>query len=91
MALDVIEGARDSTITISVSVRVPFRLIAAAACCAFVGMGAASASIVYVVNTTATNVYPSGNPLQTDTVLGTITTDGQLSVLSASNILAWDL
>lgn len=91
MALDVIEGARDSTITISVSVRVPFRLIAAAARCAFVGMGAASASIVYAVNTTATNAYPSGSPLQTDTVMGTITTDGQLSVLSASNILAWDL
>jgi len=73
------------------SVQNLFRSLAVAVCCSLVGIGAAQANIVYAVNTTATNVYPSGNPLQTDTVLGTITTDGQLGVLSAGNILAWDL
>jgi hypothetical protein len=67
------------------------RSLALAACLALLGAGAARADIVYTVNTTATNVYPSGNPLQTDTVLGTITTDGTLGVLSAGNIPAWNL
>jgi hypothetical protein len=65
--------------------------LALAACYALLGVGAARADIVYAFNTTATNVFPSGNPLQTDTVLGTITTDGTLGVLHAGNILTWDL
>lgn len=51
----------------------------------------AHANITYNINTTATNVYPSGNPLQTDSVIGTITTDGTIGVLTASNILSWNL
>jgi hypothetical protein len=73
------------------SMRAHVRSLALAACCALLGVGAARAAIVYAFNTTATNVFPSGNPLQTDTILGTITTDGRLGVLHASNILAWDL
>ena len=68
------------------------RLPASLSFCAalFVAAGA-QANVVYSINTTATNVYPSGNPSQTDTVLGTITTDGTLGVLAASNILSWSL
>jgi hypothetical protein len=66
------------------------KLLLAACCCGLVG-GAARADIVYAFNTTATNVFPSGNPLQTDTILGTITTDGTLGVLAANNIVSWDL
>jgi hypothetical protein len=68
-----------------------FRSLAMAVCCGLLSAGAALANIAYTFNTTATNIYPSGNPLQTDTVLGTITTDGTLGVLAASNILEWDL
>jgi hypothetical protein len=73
------------------SALVHFRSLALAACCALLGVGAAQADIVYAFNTTATNGELTGNPLQTDTILGTITTDGTLGVLSAGNILAWDL
>jgi len=52
---------------------------------------AAHADIIYTFNTTATNVFPSGNPLQTNTILGTITTDGTIGVLEAGNILSWNL
>jgi hypothetical protein len=65
--------------------------LALAACYALLGVGAARANIVYTFNTSATNGELTGNPLQSDTVLGTITTDGTLGVLSASHILAWDL
>ena len=51
----------------------------------------AHADVIYNFNTTATNVFPSGNPLQTNTILGTITTDGTIGVLASSNILSWNL
>ena len=73
------------------AVRAFGRSLAISACCALLAAGAARAGVVYTFNTTATSAYPSGNPLQTDTVLGTITTDGTLGVLSAGNILGWDL
>jgi hypothetical protein len=73
------------------SVLVHVRSLALAACCALLSAGAARANIVYAFNTTATNGELTGNPLQSDTVLGTITTNGTLGVLAAGNILAWDL
>jgi hypothetical protein len=55
------------------------------------GAGAAHASIVYSMNVTGTSANPSGNPLQTDSVVGTITTDGTLGFLQDTNILSWNL
>jgi hypothetical protein len=46
---------------------------------------------VYAIDTTITSSNPTGNPLQTDTVSGSITTDGTLGVLGAGNILSWNL
>jgi hypothetical protein len=46
---------------------------------------------VYAIDTTITSSDPTGNPLQTDTVNGSITTDGTLGVLGAGNILSWNL
>jgi hypothetical protein len=71
--------------------QIDLRALALAAYWILLGASTAQASVVYTFNTTATNVFPSGNPLQTDTVLGTITTDGTLGVLSAGNILSWNL
>lgn len=52
---------------------------------------AARANIVYTVNTTFTTANPTGNPLQQDTILGTITTDGTIGVLATSDILSYNL
>ncbi len=54
---------------------------------------AAEASIVYVVNETITGPLNgvAGNPSQTDSVIGSITTDGTIGILHASNISAWSL
>jgi len=71
--------------------RIHFPAFAIAAGLALAGIGSSQADVIYTFNTTATNVYPSGNPLQTDTVLGTLTTDGTLGVLSSANILSWNL
>jgi hypothetical protein len=49
------------------------------------------AETIYTVNTTITSAEPTNNPLQTDTVVGTITTDGTIGVLQSTNILGWDL
>jgi hypothetical protein len=46
---------------------------------------------VYAIDTTITSSDPTGNPLQTDTVSGSITTDGTIGVLGAGNILSWNL
>jgi hypothetical protein len=57
-------------------------------------MGAqAQASVTYTVNETITGPLNgvAGNPTQTDSVVGSITTDGTLGVLHAGNIQSWDL
>jgi hypothetical protein len=51
----------------------------------------ARADINYAIDTTITSAEPTGNPLQSDTVNGSITTDGTIGVLAASNILSWNL
>jgi hypothetical protein len=52
----------------------------------------AQASIVYTINQTSTTPEVGGelSPLS-DTILGTITTDGTIGVLQSSNILSWNL
>lgn len=56
------------------------------------GSGTAhAASVVYNISTTITSGALTGNPLQTDSVVGTITTDGTIGVLAASDILSWNL
>jgi hypothetical protein len=51
----------------------------------------ARANIIYPVNTTITSSDPTGNALQSNTVSGSITTDGTIGVIGTSNILSWDL
>jgi hypothetical protein len=58
-----------------------------------VGMSTvARASIVYTINQTSTTPEVGGelSPLS-DTVIGTLTTDGTIGVLQSSNILSWNL
>jgi hypothetical protein len=54
--------------------------------------GPAQAGTVYSINQTSTTPEVSGElfPLS-DTVSGTVTTDGTIGVLQSSNILSWDL
>jgi hypothetical protein len=53
----------------------------------------AEASITYLVNETITGPLNgiAGNPSQTNSVVGSITTDGTIGVLHASNIISWSL
>jgi len=58
-----------------------------------IGLGslAAHAGTVYAINVTATTADPTGNPLQTDSIIGSITTDGTIGVIGAGNIVSWNL
>jgi hypothetical protein len=53
--------------------------------------GSAFADIVYSIDVSATTSDPTGNPAQSDTVNGTITTDGTIGTLQPSDILSWNL
>jgi hypothetical protein len=57
------------------------------------GATSAEANTIYTVNETITGPLNGivGNPSQTDSVVGSITTDGTIGVLHASNILGWNL
>ena len=50
-------------------------------------------SVTYTVNETITGPLNgvAGNPTQTDSGVGTITTDGTIGVLHAGNIISWSL
>ena len=50
-----------------------------------------ASNITYTINTTITSANPTGNPLQSNTVFGSITTDGTIGVLPTSDILSWNL
>lgn len=58
---------------------------------AILASASAHAAIVYSVNTTIISANPTGNPLQSDTVLGSITTNGTIGVLATADILSWNL
>jgi len=55
------------------------------------GSMVARANIIYTVDTTVTSSDPTGNPLQTDTVDGTITTDGTIGVIGPGDVVSWNL
>lgn len=67
------------------------RLLTMAFVAAQLGSFVARADINYAIDTTITSANPTGNPLQSDTVNGSITTDGTIGVLGSSNILSWNL
>jgi hypothetical protein len=67
------------------------RFLMIAVVAAQLGSLVARADITYAIDTTITSANPTGNPLQTDTVNGSITTDGTIGVLGASDILSWNL
>jgi len=52
---------------------------------------AQAGDIVYPIDLTITSADPTGNPLQTDTIVGSITTDGTIGIIQASDIVSWDL
>ena len=58
-----------------------------------VGTQAQAAPTTYTVNETITGPLngTAGNPAQTDSVIGTITTDGTIGVLHTSNMISWNL
>jgi hypothetical protein len=60
---------------------------------ALVGMQAQAADIVYSINQTITGPLNSvaDNPTQTDSVVGTLTTNGTIGSLSQNNIVSWNL
>jgi hypothetical protein len=83
--------ARPSGIAAGVKGRRFVTLLTLAFVAAQLGAVTAHANIVYTINTTITSSNPTGNAAQTDTVLGTLTTDGQIGVLSSSDIISYDL
>jgi hypothetical protein len=66
-------------------------LAVAATAAALCATSAHAATTVYGFDTTITSATPTGNPLQTDSVVGSVTTDGTLGVLGPANILDWNL
>jgi hypothetical protein len=54
-------------------------------------VGNARADLVYAIDVSATTADPTGNPAQSDTVFGSITTDGTIGVLQSSDIVSWSL
>jgi hypothetical protein len=65
--------------------------VAAAIVAQMGGLAARASDIVYNINTTITSANPTGNPLQSDSVVGTLTTDGTIGVLTPTDIVSWDL
>jgi hypothetical protein len=53
--------------------------------------GSAFADTVYSIDVSATTSDPTGNPAQSDTVSGSITTDGTIGTLESSDIVTWNL
>ena len=58
-----------------------------------IGAAAQAAPITYNVNISITGPINNvaGNPINTDSVVGTITTDGTIGVLHTANVTSWDL
>ncbi len=67
------------------------RFLAIAFIVALSGPLAARANTVYAINTTIVSSDPTGNPLQSDSVVGSITTDGTIGALALGNIVSWNL
>jgi len=60
---------------------------------AMAGATAQASNITYTVNETITSPVNgiTGNPSQTDSVVGTLTTDGTIGVLQSTDIISWNL
>jgi hypothetical protein len=78
-------------ITIPNAGRRSIRFLAIAFIVAQAGSLAARADSVYAISVTATTADPTGNPLQTDSIVGSITTDGTIGVIGSGNIVSWNL
>jgi hypothetical protein len=52
---------------------------------------AISAPILYSIDRTITSANPTGNPLQSNRINGSITTDGTIGIIQTSNILSYSL
>ena len=60
--------------------------------CTALAVSSAQANIVYSINQTSTTPEVSGEPSPlSDTVIGTITTDGTIGYLQTGNIVSWHL
>jgi len=67
-------------------------LAAVTVACLAVAPWTARASIVYTINQSSTTPEVQGEPSPlSDTVTGTITTDGTIGVIQSSDILSWNL
>lgn len=66
-------------------------LIAAAFALLVAAPPSGAAPTVYGFDTTIVSANPTGNPAQSNTVRGTLTTDGTLGALTAANIVSWNL
>jgi len=60
-------------------------------CLPIMGQLVAHADSIYPIDLTITGGALTGNPLQSDTILGSITTDGTIGALAASDIVSWNL
>jgi hypothetical protein len=73
------------------------KMLASVAACALVATtvlvpsAAVSAPILYSIDRTTTSANPTGNPLQSNRVSGSITTDGIIGIIQTSNILSYSL
>lgn len=66
-------------------------VIAGTVLCVNVVTQKAGASTIYPINLTVTSSNPTGNPAQSDTLSGSITTDGTIGTLAPADILGWNL
>lgn len=75
----------------SPSMKLTMRCLTIVSLASLVSAGVARANNVYPINTTITSSDPTGNPAQSDTVSGSITTDGTIGILLPANIVNWNL
>jgi hypothetical protein len=88
---DVPFGTHGETMNLPNEVRWFSRFLMIAFITADLGSSIARADITYNIDVTITSADPTGNPLQSDTVDGSITTDGTIGVIQTSDILSFNL
>jgi hypothetical protein len=86
-----LSGLTGATMNLPNEVRWFGRFLVIAFITATLSSSIARADIMYAVDTTIVSADPTGNPLQSDTVDGSITTDGTIGVLAQADILSWNL
>jgi len=78
-------------VNLGINGRRSVRFLTIAFVTAQLGSLVARADMVYAVDTTITSANPTGNPLQSNTVSGFITTDGTIGVVLSSDVVGWNL